>query len=146
MIGKRLKEGIGGACHSELKEIKEQLNTMPLYSPIDPTRTVTEEVPLEFFIEFVKESTSKNRYLKFAKLLSMNGEFYTLNNPMGELYFQWEDVSGYHRKAKNHYEGALRIFDSIEELYEILRPCKKHYYLENGHHYKTLGNFSDIQS
>lgn len=141
VIRKRLKELVDDQCHSELGEIQDQLATMPIYSPIDLSRTVVEEVPLDYFVNFVSCKVAEDNYFKFVKLLSVNDEYYTLNNPCGVLYFQCEDTSGYHRKAKNHYDGCLMDFDTIEELYGILSPCRKHYYLENGHHYTTLGTF-----
>lgn len=140
-IRKRLKELVDGRCHIELGEMHDQLARMPMYSPIDLSRTVVEDVSLDYFVRFVKGKVAEDYYFKFVKVLSVNDEYYTLNNPSGVLYFQCEDISGYHRKEKNHYEGNLMDFDTIEELYDILSPCRKHYYLENGNRYTTLGIF-----
>lgn len=125
--------------HPKFQEIMLELEKKTYYSPIDHSKTVVEPMTLDE----VKEILSKNRYYggQYAPVEAKNeGDYCISENKDGSYSFGGEKETNYFgltRNLPNTYEGKKYDVNTLEEIMGILKPTVKHYYQENGRHYKA---------
>jgi len=110
--------------------MQEQLEKDRRYSPVDVKKNKNVLIPFEKF-----EQEFSREYINF---IADNGKKYAYGkNKDGKLTLNIFKGDSYHyeKEEVTEYEGILSNFDTLREVYDILKPQMTEVYLENGNLY-----------
>lgn len=127
--------------HPELHAMFEHLEFEKRYSPIDHSKSLRVAMTIEDFIEYFSKhgwgsvvgangreyDIHTNRHSD--KKISFNGEY------KEEEYNRWGRMEIHKVKVKNMYDGVEYEVNTLEDVFNILKPIETHYYQENGNFY-----------
>lgn len=118
--------------NKDLSLMQEQLEKDRRYSPVDVTKNKKVLIPFEDF-----EKEFSREYITF---IADNGKEYAYGkNNDGKLTLNTFKRNSYHYEKEDvtEYEGFLSNFNTLREVYDILKPQMTEVYLENGNLYSV---------
>lgn len=143
-LSKTLVEVVEERKHPLYDEIMNELSKKREFSPIDDSLTELKEMDLKQFLHLFNRTTR-------LSVIAENGKLYTISsveNGNMKLHFYGEErkteFNWQKRTLLNTYNGIEHEIKSLEDIFNILKPKVKNYYLENGHLYETKFNGHDF--
>lgn len=140
-VTRLLIDVINETPHIELSEMFEKLEFEKRYSPIDHSKTLRVPMTLDEFMQEVSK-------YGWGSVVGENGVKYkveTIRHYNKELCFigeykdDWVSIWGRREirkvQAKNMYNGVEYEVNTLEDVFNILKPVETHYYQENGNFY-----------
>lgn len=112
--------------------MQEQLENDRRYSPVDVTKNKNLLVPFEEF----EEEFSRD----FISFVAENGKKYAYGKSRdGKLTLKEYKQNSYHyeKEEVTEYEGVVSNFDTLRDVYDILKPQMTEVYLKNGNLYSV---------
>lgn len=140
-ITRLLIDVIDETPHSELGEMFEKLEFQKCYSPIDHSKTIRKDMSWDDFLNkevtygwgnVVAENGRKYRIdtnRRSTNEVSFTGEY------KEEIERYWGGMRTRQVQVKNMYNGVEYEVNTLEDVFNILKPVETHYYQENGNFY-----------
>lgn len=142
VIYKQLIACLDEELHVELKDILDELERNPMYSPIDHSKTIHESLSLEHFLNEMTIHGEKDFLASNGKKykVEVNKFYHDEVSFMGEVKEeQHVGLFGVVRTNKvsqvNTYKGVKYDVNTLEDVYHILNPMVEYVYLKNGNLY-----------
>ena len=118
--------------HENYPEFVTELEFNHAYSPVDFHRSETYELPIENFISAINKCMTEMSVWPEYKILGSDDIVYIINYGG---YQHPREIS--YKKCDDNYEKRYCKYytDNVLELYNILKPVYKVFFLENGNEY-----------
>lgn len=131
-VSQKLVEVISEECVEDYADIFDKLEHKTMYSPIDETKAVYEPYTLEEFEQTIQKRRWVNVYSEFQGKLEKIEVGNFANEP---YYYAKEEVEVKNWWDRSGYRKVRKYADTVEEVFNIVKPIRKKIYLANGKYY-----------
>ena len=139
-VSQKIIDTIDKKPHPDLLNIFKYLEGKSYYSPVDLSKTEEVYYSLDEFLSDV------NKARWSIEVMADNGKRYRINKNENNFYgneeveIQANSRNYWARKtSQNVYEGEIHQTTSLEDIFNVLKPKVRNYYLTSGKLYKSEG-------